>query len=201
MLLCRHPHLPVVSMEKMFTTTLPRKPTYSRLGRVFILGLLAFFFSCLAPASISAAEFSGRIVGVLDGDTVDVLSNDKTLVRIRIAGIDAPEKTQAFGQRAKRALSDLAFGKSVNVFWKKHDKYNRVIGKIEVDDVDLGLAMIQLGFAWHFQKYEREQTRQDRTLYRAAEVAARSARLGLWADESPVPPWEFRKFPSTKARP
>ncbi len=174
---------------------LPYRHARSAISRMVYSVLVVVSFSCLASDCVGAAEFVGRVVGVIDGDTLDVLTGDKTQIRVRVAGIDAPEKSQAFGQKSKQALSDLVYGKTVSVLWKKHDRYKRVIGKIEVDKVDAGLAMIQSGLAWHYKKYQSEQSRHDRALYHSAEVAARSERLGLWTDNDPIAPWDFRAAP------
>lgn len=99
----------------------------------------------------------GKVVAVADGDTVTVLTDEHRQVKVRIAGIDAPEKSQAFGQAAKKAMSDCAFGKQAGVEWKKLDRYRRTIGKLTVDGVDCGLRQIELGLAWHYKAYEREQ--------------------------------------------
>lgn len=139
-----------------------------------------------------ALELQGRIIGVLDGDTVDLLTQGKELVRVRLSGIDAPEKRQAFGNAAKKALSDLAFDRQVRVDGGKRDRYGRFIGKILLNGTDVNLQMVNRGYAWHYVKYEKEQMLEDRLIYRAAEALAKSRRLGLWDDKDPVAPWEFR---------
>lgn len=146
----------------------------------------------LHAAACWSADFAGRIVGVVDGDTVDLLSPSKEVHRIRLAGIDAPEKGQPFGAPAKRALSDLVFNRQVVVSVSKHDRYGRLVGKVLVAGVDANLQMVRNGFAWHYKKYAREQSRDDQERYAAAEVSARFARQGLWADAHPVAPWDFR---------
>lgn len=149
---------------------------------------------CLAlSASPARAEtYGGRVVGVSDGDTLTLLV-DRVPIKIRVEGIDAPEKAQPFGAKAKAAMSDCAYGRQANVEWKKFDRYGRTIGKVVVDGIDCGLGQIRQGLAWHYKQYEREQSPSDRTEYAAAELAARKARLGLWADENPLPPWTWRR--------
>ena len=146
----------------------------------------------LAVPGISGADETGRIVGVIDGDTVDLLTDAKVLIRVRLSGIDAPEKKQAFGSVAKQALSELAFNRTVLITGEKKDRNGRLIGKITVAGTDVNLRMVQLGYAWHFKKYEREQPPDDRLRYAKAELTARSQRIGLWVDKEPVAPWEFR---------
>jgi endonuclease YncB( thermonuclease family) len=146
----------------------------------------------LAALSCNAATIYGKVVGVADGDTITVLDADNTQHKIRLSGIDAPEKKQAFGQRSKQSLSDLVFSKTVAVETTKRDRYGREIGKVIVNGVDANLVQVQRGFAWHYKAYEREQPAIDRKVYANAENEARAARRGLWADVEPVPPWDFR---------
>ena len=108
------------------------------------------------------------------------------------AGIDAPEKKQAFGNRSKGSLSDLVFDKTVNVETEKRDRYGRQIGKVLVNGQDINLEQVKRGLAWHYKQYQREQSPTDQQSYAAAEIVARTAQVGLWRDAYPIPPWEFR---------
>lgn len=146
--------------------------------------------------SVSAETLVGRVVGVSDGDTVTVLDAERQQHKIRLGGIDAPEKRQAFGQRSKEALSDMVFGRTISVEWSKLDRYGRIIGKIIVNAKDVNLGQVEAGLAWWYQKYSAEQTVTDRQLYALAEDRARRERLGLWADAVPVAPWDFRRLRS-----
>ena len=132
------------------------------------------------------------VVGIADGDTVTVLDADNTQNKIRLAGIDAPEKKQPFGQRSKESLSALVFSKTVTVETGKTDRHGREVGKVLVDGLDANLAQVQRGFAWHYKTYEREQLVTDRMLCANAENDAKAAKRGLWANVEPVLPWEFR---------
>ena len=129
---------------------------------------------------------------VSDGDTVTVLDAERHQHKVRLAGIDAPEKAQPFGHASKISLSDQIFGREVAVSWDKKDRYSRIIGKISVDHQDVCLEQIRRGMAWHYKQYARDQAPDDRGAYAEAEVAARAARAGLWHDLAPVPPWEWR---------
>jgi len=140
-----------------------------------------------------AEDFAGRIVGVIDGDTVDLLTDAKVLMRIRLSGIDAPEKKQPFGNAAKRMLSALTFDRRVVVSAKKKDRYGRYVGKVFVGGTDANLQMVQHGLAWHYKKYERQQSSEDRVLYAEAELKAKAKRIGVWADKDSVAPWDFRQ--------
>lgn len=98
------------------------------------------------------------LFGVPDGDTITVLDADKVQHKIRLAGIDAQEKKQPFGQRSKESLSDLVFSKAVTVDTNKRDRYGREVGKVLVNGLDANLVQVQRGFAWHYKAYEREQS-------------------------------------------
>ena len=148
--------------------------------------LLALAVQC------QATTIEGRVVGVADGDTITVLNASDTQHKIRLAGIDAPEKHQPFGQRSKESLSDLVFGRAVMVETDERDKYGRNVGKVLVDGNDANLEKVKRGLACHYKQYEKEQPANDRVEYAVAEGAARASRLGLWADAEPVAPWEFR---------
>jgi len=147
----------------------------------------------LALACTANAEtITGLVVSVADGDTITVLDADKVQHKIRLAGIDAPEKMQAFGNRSKESLSALAFDKTVNVETSKRDRYGRQIGKVLVNGQDVNLVQVERGMAWFYRKYQREQSPNDQKLYEAAEDTARADKRGLWRDADPMPPWEFR---------
>jgi endonuclease YncB( thermonuclease family) len=140
-----------------------------------------------------AASLAGRVVGVSDGDTVTVLTAENRQFRIRLAGIDAPEKKQAFGTHAKETLSRQLFGQSVTVEWTKTDRYGRIVGRVERDGIDVNLEQLREGSAWVYTQYLRELSAEDRKRYLAVEQQAKSQRAGLWLDTHPEPPWEWRK--------
>ena len=137
--------------------------------------------------------YEGRVVGVSDGDSITVLDSAKRQHKVRLAGIDAPELKQAFGQASKRSLSALVFGKTVAVGTEKRDRYNRQIGKVLVEGRDANLAQVEAGFAWHYKQYAAEQSAIDQILYGEAEADARSSHRGLWQDRNPQAPWEYRR--------
>lgn len=139
-------------------------------------------------------SIEGKVVAIADGDTLTVLA-DRQQVKIRVAGIDAPEKNHAFGQRSKEHLSDCAFDKVVIIDWKKIDRYGRTIGKVSADGVDCGLRQVKDGMAWHYKSYAKEQTVEDRAAYSEAEALAVARKVGLWNDVNPIPPWNFRHHP------
>ncbi|NOS81295.1 MAG: thermonuclease family protein [Nitrospira sp.] len=145
------------------------------------------------PWNSHAADFSGPVVSVLDGDTLEVLHNQRP-ERIRLSGIDCPEKRQAYGQKAKHAASDLAFGKEVTVQTYSHDKYKRTIGDVILPDgMNLNQELVKQGWCWWYRKYAPGDT-----VLEGLERDAREGRKGLWADPQPVPPWDYRRSRRTR---
>ena len=157
---------------------------------LFLVALLTFTVN-LAQAGDA---IKGEVISISDGDTLSVLDTTHGLHKIRLSGIDAPEKSQPFGQRAKQALADQVFRKQVTVEWKKQDRYRRIVGRvITTDGVDANLKQLELGMAWHYKKYQHEQPSAERERYSLAEKNARLQRIGLWQDTNPAPPWEYRR--------
>ena len=159
--------------------------------------LLLVALSAAAPA----AEIVGRVVAVSDGDTLTLLDASHEKHRVRLSGIDAPERRQAYGERAKQHLAALVFRKHVRVVWDKKDRYSRIVGRVFAAEceaacpytVDVALEQIRAGLAWHYKQYAREQPPPQRELYAALERRARERREGLWQEPHPIAPWEFRR--------
>src|SRR5258708_38213687 len=141
-------------------------------------------FACNAPA----ATLVGRVVGVSDGDTVTVLAGENLEVKIRVSGIDAAEKKKPFGAYAKDTLVREVFGQPVVVEWSKKDRYGRIVGKIEVDGIDVNLEQIREGSAWVYTQYLRELPVEDRRLYLEAQQQAQNEHRGLWRGNDPRAP-------------
>ena len=173
------------------------RPALMLSTRSIVCALLVIGSQLLSAASVQAGTLEGRVVGVIDGDTITVLDSSNGQHKIRFAGIDAPEKTQPYGQRAKEHLSDLVFDRQVIVETEKKDRYRRPVGKVLFEGRDINLAMVVAGYAWHYKKYQAEQSPDDRLLYDSAEKEARAARRGLWADPDPIPPSEWRAVKHT----
>ncbi|MFM8153635.1 MAG: thermonuclease family protein, partial [Polynucleobacter victoriensis] len=114
--------------------------------------------------------------------------------KIRLQGIDAPEKAQSFGNKSKQSLHRLVHSKQVTIEFQKKDKYGRTVGKVVINGLDVCLEQIKLGMAWHYKQYESEQSKEDRETYAQAEQAAQFQQIGLWKDKNTIPPWEFRKL-------
>lgn len=155
-----------------------------RMKRFLILFLL--IFSVLSYAQNQS--FRGKVVGITDGDTFKVLYNKKEY-KIRLAHIDAPEKRQAFGSKAKQYASDLCFGKEVLVrpTQKKSDRYGRIIAEIIVGKVNVNKSLVNNGLAWHFKKYSKSEE------YALLENDARKRKVGIWSEKNPIAPWDWRK--------
>jgi endonuclease YncB( thermonuclease family) len=154
--------------------------------------LIALIWLCIAM-SLNAATLQGKVVSVADGDTITVLDSQKTQHKIRLQGIDAPERAQAFGNKSKQSLHEMVHGKQVTVDYQKKDKYGRVVGKILLNNTDVCLEQLKRGMAWHYKQYANEQPKEDQETYSLAEQQAKTEFKGLWKDKQPVPPWEFRK--------
>ena len=166
-----------------------------------------FFFTLLLalPFALHAASRTCLVVGVIDGDTLTArcpLGGGYERLRVRLDAIDAPEQGQAFGARAKQALSRLVFAKKVELDCPKTDPYGRSVCSVRVapasapegpKTLDAGLAMVTLGMAWWYRAYAHEQTPQARGQHEFAEAEAKAKRIGLWRDADPVPPWEWRR--------
>ncbi len=132
-------------------------------------------------------------MAIQDGDTLTLLDRHNQQHRIRLSGIDAPEKGQAFGERSRQSLAALAFDREVKADCPKMDRYGRQVCRVFVNGKDVSAAQLEAGMAWWFRRYANEQAPQERVLYEALEDRARANGAGLWADRNPVPPWEWRR--------
>jgi endonuclease YncB( thermonuclease family) len=156
----------------------------------------------LVAATAHAAELFGTVVAVADGDTLTLLDASRQQHKIRLSGIDAPERRQAYGERSKQHLAAMVFQKRARVVWDKRDRYGRIVGRVfaagcdHADcaySLDAGLEQIRAGLAWHYKQYQRDQSPLERARYAALEDEARARGEGLWQDAAPVPPWNFRR--------
>lgn len=145
-----------------------------------------FVFILLLTSCISFAE-NGRVVRVLDGDTIEVLTTDNKSIRVRLLEIDAPEKKQAFGQKSKDALEAICAGKNAELIHTDTDRYGRTLARVYCGGADANLVMVERGMAWAYVRYAKDPA------ILKAEKDARRARRGLWVDKAPIPPWEFRR--------
>ena len=172
-----------------------------------ILGPL--FCACLALPlqAASAGTADVRVVEVSGGDALVVVDGEGNRYPVRLAGIDAPERDQPFGGEAESRLRELALGREARLEWDKVDRHGRAVGTLWVTspdmpcmdepdcprNLDLGHALLTVGLAWHFKRYQSEQSEQDRASYAFDEDEARARRTGLWSDPAAVAPWDWRE--------
>jgi endonuclease YncB( thermonuclease family) len=129
------------------------------------------------------------VVGVADGDTITVL-RDKHPEKIRLYGIDCPEKRQAFGKRAKQFTSDMVFGKVVEIEPVATDRYGRTVAFVRVEDITVNEELIKEGLGWVYIRYCKLPLCSE---WQGLQLAAQAEKQGLWRDAGHVPPWEFRR--------
>ena len=149
-------------------------------------------FLVFGSINCNAATIEGKVVKVADGDTVTVLDADNKKHKVRLTGIDAPEKRQTYGNESTESLMTLVYLKTVTVQSYGTDRYKRELGKVLLNGLDVNLEQVKRGFAWHYKHYQRDQPPEDRVSYSDAEIEARQRRTGLWRGDSPIPPWEYR---------
>lgn len=155
-------------------------------GRILGRTVLWLVVWALLAGPAAAEEFTGRVVGVTDGDTIKVLHAHQSET-VRLLGVDAPEKRQAYGDRARQFTAELAFDRSVTVRSSGRDRNGRLLGEVLLPDGrSLNQELVRAGYAWWFRKYS-----SDIRLARLEEEA-RQDRRGLWADAAPTAPWEYR---------
>lgn len=152
-----------------------------------IVGLLLISFG------VAADTLTGKVVKVHDGDTIHVLQADNVREKIRLSGIDTPELGQPYGKAARRYLASFIAGKQVIIEWDKKDRYGRIVGKVLFDGSDINLELVKAGYAWHYKKYQREQSEADQVLYSEAETIAKNEKKGLFVEPTAIPPWEWRR--------
>jgi micrococcal nuclease len=161
---------------------------FSIIPVAFLFLLSIFITPCLSKVH------TGKVIGVADGDTITVLQGKKQY-KIRLYGIDCPEKSQAYGKQAKQFVSKLTFGKTVELTAYDVDRYKRIVAVVRVGGFNVNEALIKNGYAWRYTKYCKESFCDD---WISTEYTARSMKLGLWRDKNPMPPWEWRHSPQKK---
>lgn len=172
----------------------------SALPTAGVLGL-AIFTLAVAAHTIADSAVVGKIVAIQDGDSLTLLDAEDEQHRVRLGGIDAPEKEQAFGYVSQVHLHALAFGKLAIADCPKVDRYGRQVCTVLIDGADIGLMQLDAGLAWHYKRFEQEQPVDERAAYARAEDSAHAARLGLWQDEHPIAPWDWRQQVRTPSGP
>jgi len=153
--------------------------------------LVCLFLVCCSNKTKQVDKLiTGKVIGIKDGDTIEILYDGKP-VTIRLEHIDCPEikKGQPFGMASKKLTSDLCFGQTVSIINNgKYDRYKRLIGVIiNENNENVNKELVKAGLAWHFKKYSKD------TSYDNLEAIAKQNKIGLWADDNPIPPWDWRK--------
>ena len=141
----------------------------------------------MTSLALNAQTLQGKVVRVADGDTITILDSTNVQNKVRLNKIDAPEKSQAFGEVSRKHLASMVAGNVVKVEWAKKDKYGRILGDISIGTTNVNLRMVQDGLAWHYKRFDNTKE------FAQAEIEARAKKIGLWRDANPIPPWEFRK--------
>jgi endonuclease YncB( thermonuclease family) len=156
----------------------------------------------VAFSGLVQADIRGKVIAVTDGDTIKLLDANRVQHKVRLAGIDAPEKGQPFGNASRKNLASLVAGKDVRIETSKKDRYGRVLGKVWVQPQDCpgcgktlnaNHAQILSGMAWRYLDYVKDLTPEDRGRYESAETEARKRKRGLWREANAIPPWAWRR--------
>ena len=161
---------------------------------VFTISLYIFLIT--VNAAFSADTITGKVVGISDGDTITILTNDKQSIKIRLAGIDTPEKSQAFGKKAKQFTSNAVYGKSVTIIQETVDRYKRIVGMVYCGNICLNEKLVKNGLAWVYRKYCGKPHCKEWLQY---EHQARINTIGLWSQNDPIPPWDYRRSKREKS--
>lgn len=166
---------------------------------IFFKYLLAILFAL--NITLVRADFTVKVHSVVDGDTVYVEDEAGKKFKVRLTGIDAPEQNQPYGLASTYHLRELILNKFVLLESKPNkgkpysvDRYKRVLAKVILDGRDINLAQLSSGYAWHFKRYQKQQSSFDKKSYNEAELNAKKNELGLWSEKKPIAPWKWRKI-------
>lgn len=154
-----------------------------------LISLTFLLLSCTGPGYKQAdvnGEINGTVVRIVDGDTFDLLAGSNSLLRIRLNGIDCPERGQDYYRVAKDALAEYIFQREVKIIAVGKDRYGRIIANVFINGQNINLMMVRDGYAWHYKKYSSNNDLAN------AENNARVSKRGLWVIPNPIAPWDFR---------
>lgn len=147
-----------------------------------IVFLTSIFFS------LDCLGFPAKVTRVVDGDSIIIIAEDSSVIKVRLTGIDTPELKQEFGTESKKALEDKVLNKMVYIDGDKKDRYGRLIANIKIGSRWINKELIEEGYAWHYKQYSKDQELTE------AELHAKKLAIGLWTSDNPIPPWEYRKL-------
>ena len=145
------------------------------------------FLLIVLSLPIQSKTLKGKIVRVSDGDTIVLLDSTNTQHRIRLDGIDCPEKGQPFGRKATDFAKELTLGKTIVVEWEKKDRYNRILGVVYADNINVNKELLKNGLAWHYKHFNNDQELAD------LEQQAKDKKLNIWSEKNPIEPYKWRK--------
>lgn len=154
--------------------------------RVSRIAVCVLFLAALSPLSADDSV-EGKVTRIIDGDSILVTDAKSVEYEVQLEGIDAPELKQDFGKESTEGLTKLLKGKTVRLTWKSTDNFDRLLAQVYDGEKHINMEMIKSGMAWHFKRYNKDETLSK------AETEAKEAKKGLWATESPVAPWDYRK--------
>lgn len=179
-------------------------PATARLHRtsspIYLLAAILTLVFSAGQAWATPWEIRGQVVGIADGDSITVLTADKKQYKVRLAGIDAPEQSQPFGQRSKQSLSDLVFRKEVRVEVHAKDRYTRQVGIVYEGRININQLQVVRGLAWAYRQYLGNLPKPFAKTLLDSEAQARSDKRGLWVDKNPTPPWQWRRQKRNESR-
>ena len=175
-----------------------------RIFAKFIIASVFLFSACFWESERKISDQNSKtykVVGISDGDSITIFDNEKNKeLKVRLATIDAPERNQDFGRKSRQHLSNLVYKKKVTLNKFSKDRYKRVVAEVYLDGKNINIEQIKNGFAWHYKKHQKQQRKSDRLAYSLAEDEARNKRLGIWQNDNPTPPWDFRKQKRRKTK-
>ncbi|MEQ6290886.1 thermonuclease family protein [Vogesella sp. GCM10023246] len=182
----------LAAINTLFSNASPLRKFMAAL--VLLAALAAWLWPQPGGGAQTGAQLQGTVVAIADGDTLTVLDAAQQQHKVRFAFIDAPEKAQPYGQRARQALSEQVFHQAVRVEVIEQDRYGRNVGRVWRQDQDINLLLVQQGYAWHYRQYaQKTQSGSDFARYEAAQQQAEHDRLGLWQQTTPQAPWDWRR--------
>lgn len=152
-----------------------------------LLFILLLLISCNPADNNDKETISGRVISIADGDTMTILTKGDKQIKIRLLGIDAPEKGQDYGNKSRQFLYDLCYGKNVEIKKDSEDQYGRVLGVVYIDGVNVNEELVRNGLAWYYRHFVNDP-RLD-----SLEQLAQKEKLNIWSMKNPLPPYEFRK--------